>query len=425
MTSATDVAGPAQAMCGMCNVVAFRLVAAWLSCLALVAVTGCSSNGGGGGPGVGGAGGQGGAAGATGGAVGPSMPAVKVPIAGLIDMQNIAWHNGDGGQPTFTMTHVQQFPGLFGGIVVNATWSAIQPSATGPLDFSAIDAALAQIRTYNAANPSAPLGVKLRVYAGTSTPDWAKQLDGNPLALQRNPQGCAASASPCPITVGLYWTADFIAAWRALQAALAARYDTEPLIRQVAVTSCAPQTDEPFVPSVGDANHAALLAAGYTDAAEQACLMGAIDDYAAWTYTLVDYTFNVFGSVSGGADPAFTLSVMTACRARLGARCVLDNHALSAPLRAADMQVYEQIQTLGPPANFQTESPQGDGCQWIAPIAEGISLGAEAIEVWTDSKFQGTDSLAAEDMILLASEFTTPIAVPAPNPQPTPCSGFQ
>jgi hypothetical protein len=28
-----------------------------------------------------------------------------------------------------------------------------------------VDAALAQIQTYNAANPSAPLGAKLRVYA--------------------------------------------------------------------------------------------------------------------------------------------------------------------------------------------------------------------------------------------------------------------
>jgi hypothetical protein len=30
-------------------------------------------------------------------------------------MQNIAWHNADGGQPTFVIANVEQFPGLFGG----------------------------------------------------------------------------------------------------------------------------------------------------------------------------------------------------------------------------------------------------------------------------------------------------------------------
>lgn len=130
---------------------------------------------------------------------GPSGVALaKEPLHGLIDMQNIAWHNADGGQPTFVMANVQQFPGLFGGVVINATWSAIQPSATGPLDFSTIEDALTLVREYNAAHPTAPLGVKLRVYAGNSAPDWAKQISGGPVTLFRNPAGCHSAS--CPIT---------------------------------------------------------------------------------------------------------------------------------------------------------------------------------------------------------------------------------
>lgn len=351
---------------------------------------------------------------------GPAV--VKPPLRGLIDMQNIAWHNADGGQPTFVIGNVRQFPGVFGGIVINATWSAVQPLAAGPLDFSTIDDALAQVRAYNAENPRAPLGVKLRVYAGNAAPDWAKAIDGGPVTLFRNPAGC--QSPPCPITVGKYWTPDFIAAWRAFQARLAARYDAEPIIRQVAVTSCAPQTDEPFVPSVDTDARANLTRAGYSDAAEEACLRGAFDDYAAWATTAVDYPFNVFGKLGGGNDPAVSIAIMDQCRAALGERCVLANHALSAPLRTVDAAIYHEIETLGPPINFQTESPQAMGCLWIATVAQGVALGAAAIEVWPDARFQGFTSLAQGDVARLAGLFTSPIPVPDTPPLPTPCSGL-
>src|SRR5580658_4066287 len=180
---------------------------------------------------------------------GPDAPAgPKTPIAGLIDMQTITWHNSATGEPTFNIANVDMFPGLLGGIVINATWNSIQPQqsdASADLDFSTIDNALVLIRAYNKANPTAPLGVKLRVYGGTDAPDWAKSLDGAPIAIMRNPAGC--SSPPCNLTIGAYWAADYVKAWRAFQGLLAARYDAEPLIRQVAVTSCASQTDEPFV----------------------------------------------------------------------------------------------------------------------------------------------------------------------------------
>src|ERR1700735_1932091 len=57
----------------------------------------------------------------------------KPPITGFIDMQTITWHNNDDGTPDFVMGNVEQFPGVFGGIVLNATWWQMQPKRGGPI----------------------------------------------------------------------------------------------------------------------------------------------------------------------------------------------------------------------------------------------------------------------------------------------------
>jgi hypothetical protein len=346
----------------------------------------------------------------------------KEPIAGLIDMQDISWHNDAGGEPGFTIANVDQFPGIFGGIVINATWDSIEPAQDGGLSFTSIDGALAQIRTYNAANPAAPLGVKLRVYAGANAPEWAKELNGGPVAIQRNPNGC--KTPPCPLTLGLFWKGEYIDAWRAFQSQLAARYDSEPLIKEIAITSCAQQTDEPFVPTLDATSKSNLQDAGYTDALQQDCLAGAVDDYANWKLTLIDYTFNPFTPLKGPSDGGFPETVMSACRASLGSRCVLDNHVLEAPLDTSTQPIYDEMAALGPPINFQTGSPQQMTCLWTQTIAIGVQLGAASIEVWPEAKFQGFDSFDGGNVAQLASEFVTPIDAGTPTPLPLPCSGF-
>jgi hypothetical protein len=349
----------------------------------------------------------------------------KAPIAGLVDMQDISWHNVAGGEPSFTMSNVSPaFDGIFGGIVVNATWDAIEPTQGGALDFDAVDAALAQVAAYNAAHPATPMGTKLRVYGGANAPAWAKQIGGGPISIQRNPKGCASG--DCPLTIGPMWNEEYIAAWRSFQAALAARYDAHPLVRHVTVTSCAQQTDEPFVPTVDPASKANLVAAGYSDAAQKACLLGAVDDYAPWKLTNVDYTINAFVQTGAPADQdVFPASVMDASRAKFGSRCVLGNHALSAPLRAADQGVYDAIASRGGAISFQTEAPQGMGCLWTQTVARGVALGAGSVEVWPKQQYGGFDGFSADEMSQLASELVTPIAPDAsPTPMPTPCSGF-
>jgi len=351
-----------------------------------------------------------------------AAPGPKKPLTGLIDMQNIAWHNSDTEEPSFVIDNVTKYPGVFGGIVINATWRALQPKEGGELDTSTVDAALEKVRAYNAANPSAPLGVKLRAYEGSSAPEWAKHIGGGPVSIERNPKGCANA--PCKLTVGKYWSAEYIAAWREFQKRLAEKYDDEPLIRQVAVTSCAPQTDEPFVSTTEKPSRKALEEAGYGDATEKACLLGAIDDYAPWKHTLVDYTINTFVKVGGGVDDAFPKTVMKKCREELGARCVLDNHALSAPLRESDKEVYDTMASMKGAINFQTEAPRGMGCEWRAAIAQGVEIGAAAIEVWPDAKYQGFTTLSDANVRELAGEFTSPIPVPKPGPHKEGCTGF-
>jgi hypothetical protein len=354
----------------------------------------------------------------------PISTSPKPPLAGLVDMQDISWHNAAGGEPSFTMSNVSPaFDGIFGGIVINATWDAIEPTKGGALDFSTVDAALAQVAAYNDAHPQAPMGTKLRVYGGANAPAWAKQI-GGPIDIQRNPQGC--QSGNCPLAIGAIWSTDYIAAWRSFQTALAERYDTNPLVRHVTVTSCGQQTDEPFVPTTDTASKANLTTAGYTDAAQKACLLGAVDDYAPWKLTNVDFTFNVFVPTSGAGDATvFPESVMDACRTKFGSRCVLGNHALNAPLRAADQGVYDALKAKGGPISFQTEAPQGMGCLWMQTVAQGVALGADSIEIWPKKQLGGFDGLAAADLSKLAAEFKTPVAVdPNPVPQPLPCSGF-
>jgi hypothetical protein len=144
-----------------------------------------------------------------------NVPPMKPVIAGFIDMQTITWHNTDDGNPTFTLKNVNQFPGMFGGIVLNATWAEMQPRRGGPLTTTRIDGALNQVRQYNTAHPTSRLGVKLRIFAGNQAPPWAKAINGGPLTIQRNPQGCPSG--DCPITIGKVWNRQYIAAWRAFQ----------------------------------------------------------------------------------------------------------------------------------------------------------------------------------------------------------------
>src|ERR1700730_11209274 len=87
----------------------------------------------------------------------PRAEDVKVPIRGLVSM-GASRLVGSGGDPVNTLEPLNAKPGIFGGLVVIASWKQLQPtpeSEIGPNNV--IDRALAEVRAYNARNPNKTL----------------------------------------------------------------------------------------------------------------------------------------------------------------------------------------------------------------------------------------------------------------------------
>jgi hypothetical protein len=305
-------------------------------------------------------------------------PAIKLPIRGLISMGAFRFV-GKGGDPINTLETLNAKPGIFGGLVIIASWKQLQPTATSEIgENNVIDQALADVGAYNARNPAKPLAVKLRVWGGFEAPDWAMQLGGAPFLTIHNGR---------QRTLGHFWSEAYRQAWSRLQVQLAAKYDAQPLIREVAITSCMSFTAEPFFlptePTVADP----LRAAGYSDAAHRQCLEHAVADYAPWKASRLVLSLNPFYGLTlqFPGDAAFTEQVMRVCRQTVGRRCVFDNHDLDANPPRSLLPIYAVMQKMGPELEFQTLHETPDDFE--GTIQKGVSLGASAIELWQD--YQG------------------------------------
>jgi hypothetical protein len=179
----------------------------------------------------------------------------KPAIRGLVSMGAYKFVAA-GGDPVNTLAPLLAKPGIFGGIVIIAGWGQLQSAAGAALaDDGPIDQALRDVRAYNAANPDHPLAVKLRVWGGFMAPQWAMALGGPAITVQHN--GKSRS-------LGRFWRADYRKAWADFQGLLAARYDAEPLIREVAMTSCMSLTAEPFFLPTEDSVQQPLMPASPT-----------------------------------------------------------------------------------------------------------------------------------------------------------------
>jgi hypothetical protein len=301
---------------------------------------------------------------------------VKPPIRGLVSMGAYRFV-GAGGDPINTLVPLNKKPGIFGGIVIVASWSQLQPTAGAEIgDDNVIDAALVQVRAYNRRNPQKPLGVKLRIWGGFEAPDWAKSIGGPPISTVHNGK---------PRTVGRFWSPDYRRAWAELQDKLAARYDDEPLIREVAITSCMSYTAEPFfVPVTETTVMQPLQAAGFKPAPYRFCLTQAVNDYAQWQRSRLVLSVNPLrlNPAPGPGDAAFTEQVMLACRDAIGARCVFDNHDLDSNPPKPLLPIYAYMKSLGPEIEFQTLCASPENLE--ATIKLGVKNGASAIELYQD-----------------------------------------
>jgi hypothetical protein len=303
-----------------------------------------------------------------------SAAEAKKPIRGLVSMGAFKFVT-NGTDPVNTLEPLNAKPGIFGGIVILATWRELQPTASSGLaENNTIDKALEDVRAYNRRNPQKPLAVKLRVWGGYVAPDWVKSMGGSPIEVTHKK----------PRTLGRFWSPPYRKAWARLQEQLAAKYDKEPLIREVAVTSCMSFTAEPFYLADEPTVSKPLNAAGFKPFQFKQCLKNAVDDYAPWKTTNIEIPLNPVYMPLGNpkGDPEFTEQVMRACRQSIGKRCIFDNHDLDTTPPKSIVPIYASMKKLGTPTEFQTfhETPS----DFEGTIQKAVSLGAGSVELWQD-----------------------------------------
>ena len=332
-----------------------------------------------------------------------SRPAAKPPLTGLVDMgSQAAYSQGQAFDPVDT-TVIGADSAAFSGIVVNETWAQLEPKQGQP-DWKPLDASLEAVAKYNDAHPTTPLGVKLRVFGGFTAPEWAKTITGTPISDPVRPHGKSGA------TLGRWWTTQYRQAWSQFQHALAGRYDTSDLIRDVAVTSCATLTGEPFNTALSRLILPSMLAAGWTASAQEQCLKGAFADYSGWKLTAIDYAFSPYRTVVDGKpapDPSVSNEVMASCARSAeggGPRCIVGNHALQ-PTAATggSATVYTEINLLWQQAPnsfgvyFQAVAPnRGDDC---ASISLAIAHHGDSVELWPPgATFQGFAAIPAQTL---------------------------
>ncbi len=320
-----------------------------------------------------------------------SQQPIKPQIVGLVDKGSEGPYHQGVPFPTADPDEIAPDASAFSGIVVNETWRQLE-ATRGHDTFGPLARSLDAVAAYNRAHPHHALRVKLRIWGGFSAPQWAKTIAG--------PEVVFNTPSVQGQTTGEWWKRPYEAAWSSFQHALAAKYDADPLIGSVAVTSCATLTAEPFTFSPAPALSSELLGDGWSSADQEDCLNGAFSDYAGWQHTPIDYAVNAFSALTPGThlyrpDPEFSDEILTRCatlRSQAHRGCILSNHALTAESgspTSRQASVYTTIQNLWKrehgkiAVDFQTNSPgHFGGCQAI-DIA--VAHHAESVELWPAS----------------------------------------
>jgi hypothetical protein len=298
--------------------------------------------------------------------------------------------------PDNTFPEVNVHPNVYTAVVIRVQWKQLEP-VQGQFNFAVIDSALNNIKKYNLAHATAPITGKLRIFCGVNVPLWVKALSGGPVSAVDPSTGITFS-------VGRFWSPSYRQAWTDLQTALASKYDGNALIQEVAVSSCSTLTAEPFIQPFSTGTITVLHSAGFTDTAFKAALTGALDDYAAWKLTAIDYTFNEFRATDSGkpvTDTVFAPALMQTFRLRYGNRAVVANHGLQSPGDGSANSIYSMFLNLKKPIEFQTVSPDVD---WNSTIALGLSFNPTEIEIWDTKAAGGPADLTLAQLQTWASQ---------------------
>lgn len=318
----------------------------------------------------------------------------KQPIHGLVTMGDIGTVMHEGGHSRNALREANAHPGVYRAAALVLSWKELEPTE-GKLDTSSIEEALDRVRAYNLKYPDTPLKAKLRIFAGWNTPEWAIAKSGGPLVL---------TDKLGTLRIGRFWTAPYQRAWRQFQNLLAQKYDNNPLIGEVAVSSCATISEEGFILPMDPHNHQLLYDAGFNDRRHEACLLGAVQDYAAWKNTPIDYTVNpirLTDETPWRLDYVFVRTVLVAFRKKYGSRGVIANHGLAAPLLPRDVPVVDLFKQLGPPIAFETVNTR---VNWPESVALGLQDGATDIEIWNTKDSGGLANISYTELKQWAKE---------------------
>jgi len=300
----------------------------------------------------------------------------KQALKGLVSMGSVRdLRNGNFDVLKEANTH----PDIYSGVVIKATWGELEPQR-GNFDFTTIHKALNDIKNYNNAHINHKLKAKLRVSATINTPSWVLNLANGPVEIVTN--------SNISYQIGLFWTSEYRQAWQELQEALAQTFDTHELLSEVCISSPTMATDEPFVTIFNPTTINHLQQKGFTDQAFQEALEGTLDDYACWTYTCIDFSFNTYRKIDSGVpvnDNTFTTNLITTFKNRYQERAVLSNHGLQINLTAGARLMYQTFAGLGGDIATQTKAPNDLSDQ---TIRLGKNYGVSEFEIW-DSRAAG------------------------------------
>lgn len=144
---------------------------------------------------------------------------------------------------------------------INTTWAELEPEV-GEYDFGTIDRVLEL-------HPK--IRFRLRIRTGKDAPRWLKEETGGCIDVQ---PATVNGEAGCIVR---YWRAPFLERFAALMEALAARYERDQQVVDVANGACSTAYAEPFILGIDAQSLARLSAAGLTMTAQRDCIVGSTE----------------------------------------------------------------------------------------------------------------------------------------------------
>lgn len=326
---------------------------------------------------------------------------IKPPMQGLLDRK---------GYPEDA-----SYRNSLGGFVVNVDWSQLQPNNGSELNTANIDDAILKAKSSN-------LKLKMRLYAGSSSPTWLKNRVGTFSYVE------PVDNKDTTIQVPKFWVSEFGEAYSNLISKLAIKYDNEEVLREVTISRCTTEYAEPFNRGIiYDKNKQNLIQAGYSVNSDIECQQEAINTHKVWAKTHSSLAANWYQTVKkdgpdrfvGATDQDITFSLLDYCRNNLGERCTLENNSIGETIKGGYTKLYQAIKQHGPAITFQTETDKKMG-DLGRTLDWAIGQGANAVELNSNyRKDLSASQLASYNNRLQANPTNTIMASPSPTPTPT------